>query len=71
MHSHHKFGRNAANRYKLYAPPDGKVVNIPSLLNELKDWAKKNPDFVQATSGWIMGNGYDDADCRKKASYCR
>ena len=50
----------------LYAPPDGKVVNIPSLLNELKDWAKKNPDFVQATSGWIMGNGYDDAELQEK-----
>ncbi|WP_227509823.1 amidohydrolase [Acinetobacter pragensis] len=49
----------------LYAPPDGQVTDIPSLLAELKKWAKANPEFVQATSGWIIGNGYDDAQLKE------
>lgn len=65
-HSHANMVGMQQTVANLYAPPDGKVVNIPSLLNELKDWARKNPDFVQATSGWIMGNGYDDAELQEK-----
>lgn len=51
----------------LYPPPDGKVVSIAALIQEMKAWAKQNPTFVQATSGWIIGNGYDDAQLQEKA----
>lgn len=51
----------------LYLPPDGKVVSIATLIQEMKAWAKQNPTFVQATSGWIIGNGYDDAQLQEKA----
>ena len=50
----------------LYPPPDGKVVSIATLIQEMKAWAKQNPTFVQATSGWIIGNGYDDAQLQEK-----
>ena len=51
----------------LYPPPDGKVVSIATLIQEMKAWAKQNPTFVQATAGWIIGNGYDDAQLQEKA----
>ncbi|WP_111858002.1 amidohydrolase [Acinetobacter sp. CFCC 10889] len=50
----------------LYAPPDGDVVNIPSLIQAMKMWAGQNPEFIQASSGWIIGNGYDDATLQEK-----
>lgn len=45
----------------LYSPPDGKVTDIPSLIQTMQEWQKKNPEFIQQASGWIIGNGYDDA----------
>lgn len=51
----------------LYPPPDGKVVSIATLIQEMKAWTKQKPTFVQATSGWIIGNGYDDAQLQEKA----
>lgn len=50
----------------LYAPPDGNVTDIPSLIASLKQWKKDNPEFIRATSGWIIGNGYDDAQLKEK-----
>jgi predicted amidohydrolase YtcJ len=50
----------------LYPTPDGNVSDIPSLIHELSLWQQKNPDFIQATSGWIIGNGYDDAQLNEK-----
>ena len=51
----------------LYPPPDGKVVSIATLVQEMKAWAKQNPQFIKATSGWMIGNGYDDAQLQEKA----
>lgn len=42
----------------LLAEPDGKVGDIPTLINTLKEWAK-GPDLNR--TGWIFGMGYDDA----------
>lgn len=50
----------------LYPPPDGKVVSIATLVQEMKAWAKQNPQFIKATSGWMIGNGYDDAQLQEK-----
>ncbi|MBC6675996.1 MAG: amidohydrolase family protein [Acinetobacter sp.] len=51
----------------LYPPPDGNVVSIATLIQAMKAWAKQNPQFIKATSGWIIGNGYDDAQLQEKA----
>lgn len=50
----------------LYSPPDGVVTDINSLIVAMKSWQQQNPEFIQATSGWIMGNGYDDAQLKEK-----
>jgi predicted amidohydrolase YtcJ len=50
----------------LYPTPDGNVSDIPSLIHELSLWQQKNPDFIKATSGWIIGNGSDDAQLNEK-----
>ncbi len=50
----------------LYPTPDGTVTNIASLIQAMKDWQAKNPAFIQAASGWIIGNGYDDAQIDEK-----
>lgn len=49
----------------LYSPPDGNVVDIPSLIQAMKTWANENPEFIQAASGWVIGNGYDDAQLQE------
>lgn len=50
----------------LYPPPDGTVTDIASLIQAMKDWQAKNPAFIKAASGWIIGNGYDDAQINEK-----
>lgn len=50
----------------LYPEPDGNVSDIPSLLNALSEWQQQNQTFIQATQGWIIGNGYDDAQLKEK-----
>lgn len=50
----------------LYPTPDGNVSDIPSLIRELSLWQQNNPDFIKATAGWIIGNGYDDAQLNEK-----
>lgn len=48
----------------LLAPPDGKVANIPLLIEELKSWYEANG--TDKTSGWIMGIGFDDSVLEEK-----
>ena len=50
----------------LYPAPDGTVSDITSLIQAMKDWQAKNTAFIQATSGWIIGNGFDDAQLNEK-----
>ena len=50
----------------LYSPPDGKVTDIPSLIQAMQAWKNNNPTFIQQASGWIIGNGYDDAQLTEK-----
>ncbi|WP_228146150.1 amidohydrolase [Acinetobacter sp. ANC 4648] len=50
----------------LYPAPDGTVTDIASLIQAMKDWQEKNTSFIKATSGWIIGNGYDDAQLNEK-----
>lgn len=50
----------------LYPQPDGTTTDIASLIRTLKDWEQKNEQFIQETSGWIIGNRYDDAQLSEK-----
>ncbi|ENX18444.1 hypothetical protein F895_00059 [Acinetobacter sp. CIP 64.2] len=45
----------------LYPMPDGQVSNINSLVNVLTQWEAQNPAVIKTMGGWILGNGYDDA----------
>ncbi|NAR51239.1 amidohydrolase [Acinetobacter haemolyticus] len=45
----------------LYPAPDGQVSDIDSLVQVLTQWKKQNPKVIETMGGWILGNGYDDA----------
>ena len=45
----------------LYPMPDGQVSDINSLVNVLTQWKAQNPAVIKTMGGWILGNGYDDA----------
>ncbi|QBQ14822.1 amidohydrolase [Acinetobacter haemolyticus] len=45
----------------LYPAPDGQVSDIDSLVQVLTQWKKQNPQAIEIMGGWILGNGYDDA----------
>ncbi len=45
----------------LYPAPDGQVSDIDSLVQVLSQWKRQNPQVIQTMGGWILGNGYDDA----------
>ena len=44
----------------LLSAPDGNGNSVEALQQILKDWMKENQDFI-ATTGWIIGFGYDDS----------
>ncbi|SUU08420.1 amidohydrolase [Acinetobacter haemolyticus] len=61
VHSHVNmvgFHQMVAN---LYPAPDGQVSDIDSLVQVLTQWKKQNPKVIETMGGWILGNGYDDA----------
>ena len=45
----------------LYPMPDGSVSDINSLVNVMNTWKTQNPAVIKMMGGWILGNGYDDA----------
>ncbi|ENU27802.1 amidohydrolase [Acinetobacter modestus] len=45
----------------LYPTPDGSVSDINSLVNVMNTWKTQNPAVIKMMGGWILGNGYDDA----------
>jgi predicted amidohydrolase YtcJ len=59
-HGHVVGGGLQASSANLLAPPDGEVVDIPSLQRVLKQWATENADAVKRL-GMIIGFGYDPA----------
>jgi predicted amidohydrolase YtcJ len=44
----------------LLAPPDGRVTDVASLQTALREWAEQSPAAI-ASTGWIIGMGYDDS----------
>lgn len=59
-HGHVSLGGLTALTANLLAPPDGRVRDFDSLQAELRRWVEANADSV-ATSGMIIGFGYDNA----------
>ena len=56
-HGHYINSLSVANQCKLYAPPSGPGIDVPSIISELKTFAKDNniPE-----GQLIMAYGYDD-----------
>ncbi|MDW4551461.1 amidohydrolase [Defluviimonas sp. D31] len=59
-HGHVVFGGLQALSANLLAPPDGKVSDIASLQQTLRDWVEENSAAVEQ-AGVIIGFGYDNA----------
>jgi hypothetical protein len=63
-HGHMVVGGLQALAANLLAPPDGKVTDIPSLLQTLRDWVAANKAAVEKTQ-LIVGFGYDQATLKE------
>ena len=59
-HGHVTLGGLQALSANLLAPPDGKVTDIPSLLQTLRDWIAANEAAVKKVN-LIVGFGYDNS----------
>lgn len=59
-HGHVVMGGLQALSANMLAPPDGEVVDIPSLQSTLTAWAEKNAKVVDQVQ-MIIGFGYDNA----------
>jgi predicted amidohydrolase YtcJ len=63
-HGHMVVGGLQALSANLLAPPDGKVTDIASLLQTLRDWVAANKAAVEKTQ-LIVGFGYDQATLKE------
>lgn len=63
-HGHMVVGGLQALSANLLAPPDGKVTDIPALLQTLRDWIAANRAAVDKTQ-LIVGFGYDQATLKE------
>lgn len=63
-HGHIVVGGLQALSANLLAAPDGKVVDIPSLQQTLRDWVEKNTAAVDKVK-LIVGFGYDNAQLKE------
>lgn len=63
-HGHVTLGGLQALSANLLSPPDGDVVDIPSLVQIVKTWASKNEAAVKSVN-LIVGFGYDPAQLRE------
>jgi predicted amidohydrolase YtcJ len=63
-HGHVMLGGLQALSANLLSPPDGKVTDIASLQQTLRDWAAANPAAVKSTN-LIVGFGYDNAQLKE------
>jgi predicted amidohydrolase YtcJ len=69
-HGHVVVGGLQALSANLLAPPDGKVTDIPSLLQTLRDWVAANKAAVEKTR-LIVGFGYDEASLKENRAPTR
>lgn len=63
-HGHVVVGGLQALSANLLAPPDGKITDIPSILQTMRDWVAANKDAVAKTQ-LIVGFGYDQASLKE------
>jgi predicted amidohydrolase YtcJ len=63
-HGHIVLGGLQALTANLLAPPDGKVTDIASLQQTLRDWVKANAAVVEKTK-FIVAMGYDNAQMKE------
>ncbi|MFN7572734.1 MAG: amidohydrolase [Betaproteobacteria bacterium] len=63
-HGHIVVGGLQALSANLLAPPDGKVQDIASLQQTLRDWVQKNAAAVEKTKV-IIGFGYDNSQLKE------
>ena len=63
-HGHIVVGGLQALSANLLAPPDGKVQDIASLQQTLRDWVQKNAAAVEKIKV-IVGFGYDNAQLKE------
>jgi predicted amidohydrolase YtcJ len=63
-HGHIFLGGLQALSANIQSPPDGKVTDIPSLVNAVKEWRQANAATVQKVN-LILGFGYDNAQLRE------
>ena len=63
-HGHVVIGGLQAISANLLAPPDGKVTDIASLQQTLRDWAQKNAAIVEKTK-IIIAFGYDNSQLKE------
>lgn len=69
-HGHMVVGGLQALSANLLAPPDGKVTDIPSLLETMRDWIAANKAAVDKTQ-LIIGFGYDQASLKEQRAPTR
>jgi predicted amidohydrolase YtcJ len=69
-HGHMVVGGLQALSANLLAPPDGKVTDIPSLLQTMRDWIAANRAAVDKTQ-LIIGFGYDQASLKEQRAPTR
>ena len=63
-HGHMVIGGLQALSANVLAPPDGKVTDIASLQQTLRDWAQKNAAVVEKTK-IIVAFGYDNSQLKE------
>ena len=63
-HGHVVIGGLQAISANLLAPPDGKVTDVASLQQTLRDWAQKNAAIVEKTK-IIIAFGYDNSQLKE------
>jgi hypothetical protein len=63
-HGHMVVGGLQALSANLLAPPDGKVTDIPGLLQTMREWIAANEEAVAKTQ-LIIGFGYDQASLQE------
>ena len=64
-HGHMVVGGLQALSANLLAPPDGRVTDIPGVLQTMRDWVAANKDAVEKTK-LIIGFGYDEANLKER-----
>jgi predicted amidohydrolase YtcJ len=64
-HGHMVVGGLQALSANLLAPPDGKITDIPGIVQTMREWIAANKDAIEKTQ-LIIGFGYDQATLKER-----